>query len=141
MHLMFYAKIAEDEGRFTLADVLNGISDKLVSRHPFIYQKEDYHGENWEQIKMHEGRCSVLEGVPASLPPLIKALRMQQKAAGIGYQRPEGDLALHEEMTEEQFGDLLFSLVQWANNHGINADDALAKTNMRFAQEVKEFEK
>lgn len=141
MHLMFYAKIAEDEGRFTLADVLNGISDKLVSRHPFIYQKEDYHGENWEQIKMHEGRRSVLEGVPASLPPLIKALRMQQKAAGIGYQRPEGDLALHEEMTEEQFGDLLFSLVQWANSHGINADDALAKTNMRFAQEVKEFEK
>lgn len=141
MHLMFYAKIVEDEGRFTLADVLNGISDKLVSRHPFIYQKEDYHGENWEQIKMHEGRRSVLEGVPASLPPLIKALRMQQKAAGIGYQRPEGDLALHEEMTEEQFGDLLFSLVQWANNQGINADDALAKTNMRFAQEVKEFEK
>ena len=141
MHLMFYAKIAEDEGRFTLAEVLNGISDKLVSRHPFIYQKEDYHGENWEQIKMHEGRRSVLEGVPASLPPLIKALRMQQKAAGIGYQRPEGDLALHEEMNEEQFGDLLFSLVQWANSHGINADDALAKTNMRFAQEVKEFEK
>jgi len=140
MHLMFYAKIAEDEGRFTLADVLNGISDKLVSRHPFIYHKEDYHGENWEQLKMHEGRRSVLEGVPASLPPLVKALRMQQKASGIGYQRPEGSLTPQEGMTEEAFGDLLFGLIHWANAHGINADDALAKTNIRFAREVKEFE-
>jgi XTP/dITP diphosphohydrolase len=140
MHLMFYAKIAEDEGRFTLADVLDGISDKLVSRHPFIYHKEEYHGENWEQLKMHEGRRSVLEGVPASLPPLVKALRMQQKASGIGYQRPEQDLSPREGMTEEAFGDLLFGLVHWANRNGINADDALAKANIRFAGEVKDFE-
>ena len=141
MHLMFYAKIAEDEGRFTLADVLNGICDKLISRHPFIYSKEDYHGESWEQLKMHEGRRSVLEGVPASLPPLVKALRMQQKAAGIGYQRPEQTLTPRDGMTEEAFGDLLFALVHWANRHGINPDDALARTNIRFAQEVKAFEK
>lgn len=141
MHLMFYAKIAEDEGRFTLADVLNGICEKLISRHPFIYRKEEYHGENWEQLKMHEGRRSVLEGVPASLPPLVKALRMQQKASGIGYQRPEQDLTPCEGMTEEAFGDLLFALVHWANRHGINPDDALAKANIRFAQEVKEYEK
>jgi len=141
MHLMFYAKIAEDEGRFDLADVLNGISDKLVARHPFIYNKEAYEGENWEQIKMHEGRKSVLEGVPVSLPTLVKSIRMQQKAAGIGYRRPEHDQVPREEMTEEAFGDLLFGLVQWADAHGINADDALAKSNLRFAQEVKEYEK
>lgn len=140
MHLMFYSKIAEDEGRFTLADVLDGISDKLVSRHPFIYHKEEYHGENWEQLKMHEGRRSVLEGVPASLPPLVKALRMQQKASGIGYRRTEGTLAPYEGMSEEAFGDLLFGLIRWANDHGINADDALAKSNIRFAQEVKRYE-
>lgn len=140
MHLLFYSKIAEDEGRFTTADVLNGICDKLVSRHPFIYAKDDYHGENWEQLKMHEGRRSVLEGVPTSLPPLVKALRMQQKAAGIGYQRPEGDLYPKEDMDEELFGDLLFGLVHWANSHGINPDDALAKANIRFAKEVKGFE-
>ena len=140
MHLMFYAKIAEDEGRFTLADVLNGICDKLISRHPFIYNKDEYHGESWEQLKMHEGRRSVLEGVPASLPPLVKALRMQQKASGIGYRRPDGDLAPREGMSEEEYGDLLFGLIHWANDHGINADDALAKSNIRFAQEVKRYE-
>ena len=140
MHLVFYAKIAEDEGRFTLADVLNGVCDKLVSRHPFIYHKEDYHGENWEQLKMHEGRRSVLEGVPSSLPPLVKALRMQQKAAGIGYQRPQGQLTPTDNMSTDQFGDLLFGLVQWANTHGINADDALARANQRFAQEVRAYE-
>lgn len=140
MHLMFYAKIAEDEGRFTLADVLNGICDKLIGRHPFIYNKDEYHGESWEQLKMHEGRRSVLEGVPASLPPLVKALRMQQKASGIGYRRPEGDLVPREGMSEEEYGDLLFGLIHWANDHGINADDALAKSNIRFAQEVKRYE-
>ena len=140
MHMMFYAKIAEDEGRFSLADVLNGICEKLISRHPFIYHKENYNGENWEQLKMHEGRRSVLEGVPASLPPLVKSLRMQQKASGIGYQRPEGTLTPQDGLAEEAFGDLLFGLIQWANAHGINADDALAKTNIRFAKEVKSFE-
>ena len=140
MHLMFYAKIAEEEHRFTLADVLNTISDKLVQRHPFIYHREDYDGESWEQLKMREGRKSVLEGVPASLPTLVKAVRIQEKAAGIGYQLPEGDLSPHDGMTEEQFGDLLMGLVAWADKRHINADDALSRANGRFAQRVNEFE-
>ena len=82
MHILFYCKIAEDEGLFSTADVYNAISDKLISRHPFIYDKENYHGENWEQLKMREGRKNVLEGVPASLPTLVKTVRMQEKVSG-----------------------------------------------------------
>ena len=84
MHLLFYTKIAEEQHLFTTADVLNAICEKLISRHPFIFQPDTYDGESWEQIKMHEGRKSVLEGVPSSLPPLVKAVRLPEKAAGIG---------------------------------------------------------
>lgn len=141
MHLMFYAKIAEEEGRFDLADVLQAIGDKLVERHPFIYRKDEYSGESWEQIKMREGRKSVLEGVPASLPPLVKAVRMQEKAAGIGYRRFDPPAPLDDAMTEEQFGDYLFNVVHWAHERGINADDALSAANIRFQQRVRDFEK
>ena len=89
---------------------------------------------------MHEGRKSVLEGVPAGLPPLVKAVRMQEKAAGIGYSDIADPAPLHEEMDEEQFGDLLFQLVHWAHTHGINADDALSKANLRFQQKVRDYE-
>lgn len=140
MHLLFYCTIADEEGRFNTADVLNAISDKLVDRHPFIFRKEDYHGESWEQIKMHEGRKSVLEGVPTSLPPLVKAVRMQEKAAGIGYQMAETKMELSEDMTEEQFGELLFNLIHWAHNRGINADSALSKANHHFQTQVRSFE-
>ena len=140
MHLLFYCKIAEEEGRFDTADVFNAISNKLVNRHPFIFRKEEYHGESWEQIKMHEGRKSVLEGVPASLPPLVKAVRMQEKASGIGYKMTEEKMELKEDMTEEQFGQLLFNLIHWAHNHGINADTALSKANLNFQQKVQSFE-
>lgn len=132
MHIMFYAKIAEDEGLFDLADVFNAISDKLVSRHPFIYHKEDYHGENWEQLKMREGRKSVLEGVPASLPTLVKTIRMQEKVAGTTENTREAT-----DMSEEEFGQKLFDLVNWGRRHGINADDALAAANQRFAEQHK----
>ena len=132
MHIMFYAKIAEDEGLFDLADVFNAISDKLVSRHPFIYHKEDYHGENWEQLKMREGRKSVLEGVPASLPTLVKTIRMQEKVAGTTENTREAT-----DMSEEEFGQNLFDLVDWGRRHGINADDALAAANQRFAEQHK----
>lgn len=132
MHIMFYAKIAEDEGLFDLADVFNAISDKLVSRHPFIYHKEDYHGENWEQLKMREGRKSVLEGVPASLPTLVKTIRMQEKVAGTTENTREDT-----DMSEEEFGQKLFDLVDWGRRHGINADDALAAANQRFAEQHK----
>lgn len=140
MHLLFYSKIAEEEGRFTTADVLNAISNKLVDRHPFIFNKENYHGESWEKLKMREGRKSVLEGVPASLPPLVKSVRLQEKAAGIGFKDIESPKELNEDMNTEQFGDLLFNLVHWAHDRGINADDALAAANVRFQNKVKVFE-
>lgn len=148
MHLLFYSKIAEEQHLFTTADVLNAICDKLVSRHPFIFQPDTYDGESWEQIKMHEGRKSVLEGVPASLPPLVKAVRLQEKAAGIGVEPVLSDqqeaTALpplpHEVPTEESFGNMLFNLIHWAHEHGINADTALARANLRFQDKVKDFE-
>lgn len=154
MHLLFYAKIAEEEGRFTPADIFNAISDKLVDRHPFIFHPDNYDGESWEQIKMHEGRKSVLEGVPASLPSLVKAVRLQEKAAGIGVDptlpSPDGSASTPEmppaqtmaesEPTEESFGTLLFNLIHWAHDHGINADTALSRANQRFCDKVKAFE-
>ena len=154
MHLLFYAKIAEEEGRFTPADIFNAISDKLVDRHPFIFHPDSYDGESWEQIKMHEGRKSVLEGVPASLPSLVKAVRLQEKAAGIGVDptlpSPDGSASTPEmpptqtmaesEPTEESFGTLLFNLIHWAHDHGINADTALSRANQRFCDKVKAFE-
>ncbi len=130
MHILFYSKIAEDEGLFTTADVYNTICDKLISRHPFIYDRENYHGENWEQLKMREGRKNVLEGVPASLPTLVKTIRMQEKVYG-----STDNTATPTEMTEEDFGQKLFDLVDWGRRHGINADDALALANQRFADE------
>lgn len=130
MHILFYSKIAEDEGLFTTADVYNAICEKLISRHPFIYNKEDYHGENWEQLKMREkDRRGVLDGVPDSLPTLVKTIRMQEKVAG------KTDNTLQPtDMTEEEFGQKLFDLVDWGRRHGINADDALCLANRRFAK-------
>ena len=130
MHILFYSKIAEDEGLFTTADVYNAICKKLISRHPFIYNKEDYHGENWEQLKMREkDRRGVLDGVPDSLPTLVKTIRMQEKVAG------KTDNTLQPtDMTEEEFGQKLFDLVDWGRRHGITADDALCLANRRFAK-------
>ncbi len=129
MHILFYCKVAEDEGLFSTTDVYNAICDKLIARHPFIYDKENYHGENWEQLKMREGRKNVLEGVPDSLPTLVKTVRMQEKVAG------HTDNTLEpSEMTEEEFGQKLFDLVDWGRRHGLNADDALALANQRFKE-------
>jgi XTP/dITP diphosphohydrolase len=136
MHILFYCKIAEEQGLFTTADVYNTICDKLIDRHPFIYRKDEYHGESWEQLKMREGRKNVLEGVPASLPALIKAVRMQEKVAGMEGKEWKVECGeLKEDMTEEEFGDYLFALVDWARRHGINADDALCGANRRFVEE------
>lgn len=129
MHILFYCKIAEEQGLFTTADVYNTICDKLIARHPFIYDKENYHGENWEQLKMREGRKNVLEGVPDSLPSLVKAIRMQEKVAG-----STDNTAESTDMTEEEFGQKLFDLVDWGRRHGINADDALCLANRRFKE-------
>ena len=135
MHILFYCKIAEEEGMFTTADVYNTICDKLIARHPFIYDKESYHGEGWEQLKMRErDHKGVLDGVPDSLPSLIKAVRMQEKVAGMHEELGIKHEELREDMSEEAFGDLLFGLVDWARRHGINADDALCGANLRFRQ-------
>ncbi len=144
MHIMFYCKIAEEQGLFTTEDVYNAICEKLIDRHPFIYHKDDYHGESWEQLKMREkDRKGVLDGVPESLPSLVKAVRMQEKVAGMpgasGESGTSGVSGLPDlpEMNEEQFGDYLFALVDWARRHGINADDALCGANHRFRKRYK----
>lgn len=143
MHILFYCKIAEEQGLFTTEDVYNTISDKLIDRHPFIYKKDTYHGESWEQLKMREGRKDVLEGVPQSLPALIKAVRMQEKVAGMREDKkkpvaniPLGNCQPADNCTEAEFGDLLFALVDWARCHGINADDALCAANQRFKETI-----
>lgn len=143
MHILFYCKIAEEQGLFTTEDVYNTISDKLIERHPFIYRKDEYHGESWEQLKMREGRKDVLEGVPQSLPALIKAVRMQEKVAGMREDKkkpvaniPLGNCQPADDCTESKFGDLLFALVDWARCHGINADDALCAANQRFKETI-----
>lgn len=153
MHLMFYAKIAEDMHLFSLADVLDAICDKLVQRHPKIYPKTDsgeHAAESWEQLKMHEGRKSVLEGVPATLPPLVKAVRIQEKVSGMGFDFDSAQGAHNkvreeyaefcETPTEEEFGDLLFALVKWGQMCGINADDALSYANIKFQRRFQHVE-
>lgn len=140
MHILFYCKIAEEEGLFTTEDVYNTICDKLIARHPFIYDKENYHGEGWEQLKMREkDHKGVLDGVPDSLPSLVKAVRMQEKISGYTGTTGISETSTSElpEMTEEEFGDYLFALVDWARRHGINADDALSGANYRFRQKYK----
>lgn len=159
MHMMFYAKIAQDQQLFTIDDVLQGICDKLVSRHPHIslpdregVMQEATQNEKprWEKVKMREGRRSVLEGVPTSLPTLVKSVRMQEKASGVGFEFADAEAALEKvkeeqrelekalrnpddkDSAEEEYGDLLFALIKWGNLHGINADDALARANRKF---------
>lgn len=161
MHLVFYSKIAADEHRFALTDVIDGICEKLISRHPHIalpdrdgvvHPASVSEKPAWEMVKMKEGRKSVLEGVPASLPPLVKAVRMQEKVAGIGFKwnTPQEGLAKVDEeyrelqsaiseeegpqRVEEEFGDLMLALVCYGNMIGVNADDALAKANLKFQQ-------
>lgn len=139
MHILFYCKIAEEENLFTTDDVYNTICEKLIDRHPFIYHKDQYHGESWEQLKMREKeRHGVLDGVPDSLPSLVKAIRMQEKVAGMNKAIEMPHVELTEGMDEEAFGNLLFSLVDWARRHGINADDALCGANLRFKQKYEQ---
>ncbi|MBB5649050.1 nucleoside triphosphate pyrophosphohydrolase [Pedobacter cryoconitis] len=164
MHLVFYAKIASETNDFTIVDVLNSVCDKLVNRHPHIYgdaevQDENDVKRNWEQIKLKEGNKSVLGGVPASLPALVKASRIQEKARGIGFdwenktqvwEKVEEELqefkneynvvdneAIDIEKAESEFGDLIFSLVNYARFIGINPENALEKTNRKF---IKRFQ-
>jgi len=155
LHLVFYAKIGSETNDFTMKDVIDSICEKLIVRHPHIYgdvkvTDQEEVKSNWEKIKLKEGNNSVLEGVPISLPPLLKAYRMQEKAGGVGFEwRKREDVwakvqeEMHElldevkmespvERLEDEFGDLLFSLVNYARYIGVNPDDALEKTNRKF---------
>ncbi len=159
LHIVFYARIGSETNSFDIADVANSISDKLINRHPHIYgdvsvTNEEDVKRNWENIKLKEGKKSVLEGVPNSLPALVKANRIQEKVAGIGFdwERPEQvfekvkeELSeLQEEVNsgnrdklEAEFGDVLFSIVNYARFLDINPENALERTNKKF---IKRFQ-
>lgn len=160
LHLVFYSKIGEEKNAFNVADVLNGICDKLIHRHPHIYGDVEVKNEeevkaNWEKIKLKEGKGkkSVLEGVPKSLPALVKAIRIQDKARGVGFDWDNETQVFEkvkeeiEELTlevqnksnkvEEEFGDVLFSLINYARFIGVNPEDALERTNKKF---IKRFQ-
>jgi XTP/dITP diphosphohydrolase len=163
LHLVFYSKIGSETGHFDIKDVLESISEKLIRRHPHIYGDVKVNGaedvkNNWEKIKMNEkGRKSVLEGVPNSMPAIVKAYRMQEKVKGVGFdwkntadvwQKVEEEISElkaevekgdHEKM-EKEFGDLLFSLINYARFIGVNPEDALEKTNKKFADRFRYIE-
>jgi hypothetical protein len=154
LHIVFYAKIGSETGDFDIADVANGVCDKLIIRHPHIYgdvkvDDEEDVKRNWEKIKLKEGNKSVLGGVPKSLPALVKASRIQDKAAGVGFDWDNIDDVfakvkeeieeLHAEVKaqkhtaiEAEFGDVLFSLINYARFLKVNPEDALERTNKKF---------
>jgi MazG family protein len=153
LHILFYSKIGTEQQQFTLQEVIDSIAHKLVVRHPHIYgdvkvNSEDDVKRNWEKIKIREGKTSVLSGVPVSLPAIVKASRIQEKAKQVGFEwEKKGDVwkkveeemeelkeaeAISIERTEEEFGDLLFSLVNYARFLHIDAETALEKTNKKF---------
>jgi XTP/dITP diphosphohydrolase len=155
LHIVFYSKIGSETGEFDVADVLNGISDKLVHRHPHIYSDTEVADakdvlNNWEKLKLKEGKRSVLEGVPKSMPPLIKAYRIQEKVKGVGFEwkrkeqvwdkvmeelnelKYEVDNGFEHDKMEDELGDLLFAITNYARFIGVNPEDALERTNKKF---------
>jgi XTP/dITP diphosphohydrolase len=155
LHMVFYARIASERGAFDIADVLHGICDKLVSRHPHIYgdvqvKDEEEVKRNWEQLKLKEGKKSLLQGVPAGLPAMVKAYRMQEKTKQVGFEwenteqvwaKVEEEIGeLQENLQnnappediEEEFGDVLFSLVNYARFIGVDPETALERVNRKF---------
>jgi XTP/dITP diphosphohydrolase len=163
LHIVFYAKIGSEKKNFDIADVANTICDKLIHRHPHIYGDVDVANEeevkqNWEKLKLKEGKKSVLEGVPKSLPSLIKASRIQEKVAGVGFDWEEPHQVwekvqeelneLQEEIEkkdseniEKEFGDVLFSMINYARFIGVNPENALEKTNKKFINRFQFLEK
>lgn len=156
LHLVFYAKIAEEKGAFDIADAINEECEKLIQRHPHIYGDVEVSDEaevkkNWEQLKLKTGKKSVLGGVPDSLPAMVKAYRMQEKTSQVGFDWTDGEEVwekVEEEMQEfreamqddqrplpekeEEFGDILFSLINYARFQGIDPEAALARVNQKF---------
>lgn len=159
LHIVFYAKIGSETATFDIATVCTEICDKLVHRHPHIYgntivKDDDEVKQNWEKLKLKEGRTSVLEGVPKSLPALVKAARIQEKAKGVGFDWEEAhqvwdkvqeeliefqeEVALvNQEKMEDEFGDVLFSMINYARFLNINPENALERTNKKF---IKRFQ-
>jgi len=158
LHMVFYSKIASETNDFDIADSLNAVCDKLVERHPHIYgdvkaETEEEVKRNWEKIKLKSGKKSVLEGVPKSLPALVKASRIQEKARGIGFDWDNKDqvwekvieeieelkveIDSNSNKIEDEFGDVLFSLINYARFIGVNPENALEKTNKKF---IKRFQ-
>ena len=162
LHIVFYAKIGSETNAFDIADVANSVCDKLIERHPHIYgdvkvENEEDVKRNWEKIKLKEGNKSVLGGVPKSLPALVKATRIQDKAAGVGFDWNHIDQVfakvkeeieeLHAEVKaqdsshiEEEFGDVLFSLINYARFLKVNPEDTLERTNKKFIQRFQYLE-
>ena len=159
LHIVFYAKIGSETDSFDMADVCNDICEKLIHRHPHIYSDtvvadEEEVKQNWEKLKLKEGKKSVLEGVPAGLPALVKASRIQDKVKGVGFDWEEphqvwdkvqeelGELQVevqagNQEKMEAEFGDVLFSMINYARFLNINPEDALERTNKKF---IKRFQ-
>ena len=159
LHIVFYSKIGSETKDFDISDVSNSICEKLIHRHPHIYsdvkvKDENEVNQNWENLKLKEGKTSVLEGVPKSLPALVKASRVQEKVAGVGFdwEHPDqvwekveeelGELKFeienkNQDAIEDEFGDLLFSLINYARFLKINPENALERTNKKF---IKRFQ-
>jgi len=162
LHMVFYSKIAEEKNAFDIGDALNTVCDKLIKRHPHIYGTIDESGKmvkvtneedvkkNWEQLKLQEGKKSVLSGVPKSLPAMVKAYRMQEKTAGVGFEWENAeqvwekveeemaemketlDMDMSQEKKEEEFGDVIFSLINYARFKNIDPETALERINLKF---------
>jgi XTP/dITP diphosphohydrolase len=163
LHIIFYSKIGSETNDFDIADVLTDVCDKLIIRHPHIYgdievRNEDDVKQNWEKIKLQEGNRSVLDGVPKTLPALVKAIRIQEKAAGVGFdwklteqvfQKVEEELdefkkevdRKDQDKMEDEFGDVLFSIINYARFLKINPESALERTNKKFIKRFKYLER
>ena len=162
LHILFYSRIGREQKQFTLEEVVNGISEKLISRHPHIYgdvkvKDDEDVKKNWENLKLKEGKKSVLSGVPLSLPATVKAMRLQEKARKVGFEwenreqvweKVEEEMKeLHEaveendkDKIENEFGDLVFSLINYARFLRVDAENALEKTNKKFIHRFTQME-
>lgn len=161
LHMVFYSKLGSEVGAFDVTTVLNRICDKLVNRHPHIYgdvsaDTEEEVKANWEKIKLKEGKKSVLEGVPKSLPSMVKAARIQEKVKGVGFDWENADqvwdkvkeeiaelkveVAANSDKIEDEFGDVMFSLINYARFINVNPENALEKTNRKFIARFQKME-
>lgn len=162
LHIIFYSKIASEKNKFDISDVISGICEKLIRRHPHVFDKKEINSndveKNWENIKIEEGNDSVLSGVPVSLPPLIKAKRIQEKTSNIGFDFKNDKQIIDKikeeiiefntevsknkrDLIDEEFGDIIFSLVNYARINNIDVSYALELSNKKFIKRFKYIEK